>query len=76
MLNNNKKKETKKSSLNTNLEVALKYLGDNFSLDDNQMQETEEYLVHVASSCRSMCLAKTLDELRVCTWKWTRSVLE
>ena len=36
------------------------------------MQETEEYLVHVASRCRSMCLAKILDELRV----RTRSVLE
>ena len=53
------KKETKKSSLNTNLKVALKDLGYNFSLDDNQMQETEGYLVHEASSCRSMCLAKT-----------------
>ena len=34
--------ETKESSLNANLEVALKDLGDNFSLDDNQMQETKE----------------------------------
>ena len=40
------------------------------------MQETEEYLVHVASSCKSMGLAKTLYELRVRTWKRTRSVLE
>ena len=32
--------------------------------------------MHVASSCRSMCLVKTLDELRVRTWKRTRSVLE
>ena len=68
--------ETKKSSLNANLEVALKDLGDNFSLDENQMQETEEYLVHVALTCRSMCLAKTLNGLRVRTWKRTRSVLE
>ena len=68
--------ETKKSSLNANLEVVLKDLGDNFSLDDNQMQETEEYLVHVASSCRSMCLAKTFYELRVRTRKRTMSVLE
>ena len=41
------------------------------------MQGPEEYLVHVASSCRSMCLAKlTLDELRVRTSKRTRLVLE
>ena len=31
------KRDTKKSSFNANLEVALKDLGDNFSLDDNQM---------------------------------------
>ena len=46
----------KKSSLNANLEVALKYLGDNVSLDDNQMQETEEYLVHVELQVVGACV--------------------
>ena len=67
---------TKKSSLNANPEVALKEFGEKFTLDEEQIQEAELYLVQVAASCRSTCLAKTFDELRVITWKRTSSVLE
>ena len=67
---------TKKSCLNAKPEVMLKEFGEKITLDEDEVQIAEEFLVRVASSCRAACPAKTFDELRVLTWKRTSSVLE
>ena len=54
----------------------MKDFGEYNTLEDDEVQIAEEFLVRVASSCSAASPAKRFDELWALTWERTSSVLE